>query len=71
MNVLSKVPQFWKALIAFAAPGASVLAMAVLPGGDGGSHITQAEWVTALVAAVITSAGVALKSNAPKPPAGP
>lgn len=67
MNVpLGKFPQFWKAIIGFVAPGAAVIGMSILPGGDGGSHLTQAEWITALVAAIITAAGVAAKGNAPK-----
>lgn len=56
----------WKAVVGFVAPGAVILASAVLSGSDGGSRITTAELVTALVACVVTSAGVYRVSNAPQ-----
>lgn len=68
---IKNFPQYWKAVVAFLAPAASVIAMsALLPGSDGGSAITQTEWIMAAGAAIITSAGVAAKGNAPKPPVG-
>jgi hypothetical protein len=67
-KLLTLIPQFWKAIIAFVAPAAVVIGASVLKGSDGGSTITQAEWITAAVAAIITSAGVGAKGNAPKPP---
>jgi hypothetical protein len=48
-----------------------VIAVAAFPGSDGGSHITQAEWIAAAVAAIVTSVGVGAKGNAPKPPVVP
>lgn len=67
MNVLSKIPQYWKAIIAFVAPAASVIVVATLPSSAGGGMITKTEWIGAAAAAIITSAGVAAKGNAPKP----
>ena len=61
------VRYYWKAVIAFVAPGAVIVGSAVLEGSAGGETITQGEWVTALVAAIVASAGVAAKSNGPKP----
>lgn len=66
--MLSKIPQYWKAVVGFVAPAATVIVIAVTAGSDGGSSITTAEWITAAAAAIITSAGVGLKGNAPKPP---
>lgn len=73
MNLLSKIPQYWKAVVGLVAPAAVVIGSAVTPASDGGTHITTAEWVTAIVAAVVTSFGVAVKGNAdpPVPPAAP
>lgn len=64
---IKNFPRYWKAAIAFAAPAASVIGLAVLKGSDGGTAITQSEVITAVVAAIVTSAGVAAKGNAPKP----
>lgn len=47
-----------KAIIGFIAPGAVVIGASVTPQSLEGTHIAAAEWVTALVACVITSAGV-------------
>ena len=55
--------RYWKALVGFFAPGAVIIGSAVMDTSDGGSKITAAEWVTALVACVITSAGVAAANN--------
>lgn len=68
MNVLVAIqqtaPKYWKAILAFVAPGAVVLGSAVLDSSAGGSHITGAEWVTAAVACVVTSTSVGVKKNA-------
>ena len=53
----------WKAVVGFVAPGAVILGSSVLGGSDGGSHVTQAEWITAAVACVVTSGGVWAKGN--------
>lgn len=68
MNTITEhVRYYWKAVIAFMAPGAVMIGSAVLENSAGGEMITQGEWITALVAAVVASAGVAAKSNGPKP----
>lgn len=64
---MSTVAQYWKAIVGFISPGAVIIGSSVLSGSDGGSTITQAEWITAIVACVITSGGVAWVENAPKP----
>lgn len=68
MNVLIAIqqvaPKYWKAILAFVAPGAVVIGSAVLDSSAGGSSITTAEWVTAAVACVVTSTSVGVKSNA-------
>lgn len=55
---LSSVAPYWKAVVGFITPGAVVIGSAVLEGSDGGATITTAEWVTAIVACVITAGGV-------------
>jgi hypothetical protein len=54
-----------KAMLAFAAPFATVLVSAVTSASDGGSTITKAEWVTAACGAVITGSGVFAVRNKP------
>lgn len=67
MSIIDTIPRYWKAVMGFLAPAAVVISTSVLKGSDGGSHITQAELITALCAAVLTSGGVALVPNRPKP----
>ena len=55
---LDWIAPYWKAVVAFVTPGAVVIGSAVLEGSDGGSTITGAEWVTAIVACVVTAGGV-------------
>jgi hypothetical protein len=62
-EVMESVSRYWKAVVGFAAPGAVVIGAAVLPGTDGGTAVTQAELVTALVAMVVTAAGVYATPN--------
>lgn len=64
------VRYYWKAVIAFVAPGAVVIGSAVHPDSVAGEAISSGEWVTALVASVVTAASVAAKSNGPKPADG-
>ena len=47
---------FLSALLAFLAPGAAVLGTAAGVSSIAGEGITQGEWVTALVAAIVASA---------------
>lgn len=55
---MNRIAPYWKAVVGFVAPGAVLIGSAVTEASDGGSTITTAEWVTALVACVVTSAGV-------------
>lgn len=55
--------RYWKAILAFVVPGAVVVGSAVLEASDGGSNITASEWITALVACVVTSGSVATATN--------
>jgi len=49
---------FLQALIAFLAPGAAIMGVALLVSSPGGETITASEWVTAAVGCVVTSAAV-------------
>jgi hypothetical protein len=60
---MSKLSPYWKAFVGFVAPGAVVLGSAVTDGSQHGSAITTAEWVTAVVACVVTSAAVYTAPN--------
>lgn len=55
---MEKVAPYWKAVVGFLAPGLLVIVSSVLEGSAGGEAITQAEWITAVATAFITSAGV-------------
>lgn len=55
---MDRIAPYWKAVVGFVAPGAVALGAAVTEASDGGSSITGAEWTTALVACVVTSAAV-------------
>lgn len=58
----TKTKALWAAVLGFIAPGAVVIGSAVTDASDGGTTITGAEIVTAIVAAVVTAAasGVAV-----------
>lgn len=58
-----KLAPYWKAVVAFVAPGAVVITSAVTDASAGGTTITGAEWVTAAAACIITSAGVYTVTN--------
>jgi hypothetical protein len=62
------LPEVTKSIVGFIAPAAVVIGSSVTSVSDGGSHITQAEWVTAAVSAIVTAAGVFGFAN--KAPAG-
>lgn len=57
---------YWKAILGFIMPGAVIIGSSVLESSDGGSTVTTAEWVTAIVAMIVTGGAVGVKSNAPK-----
>ena len=60
---MKNIGRYAKAVVGFVAPGLIVIGSAVTNASDGGSQITTAEWVTALVACVATSAGVYAVKN--------
>jgi len=62
MNALAP---YFKALVAFIAPGAVVLTSAVTEASAGGELITSGEWVTAICATIITGAAVYAVPNKP------
>ena len=49
---------YYKALMGFLAPAATIVIASVLEGSDGGSRITGSEWITALATAVLTAGTV-------------
>lgn len=57
------ISRAWKAVIGFVAPGAVLIGSATLSESAGGDHVTTSEWVTALVACVVTAAGVYTVKN--------
>lgn len=65
---MKRIAPYWKAVVGFIAPGASLLIAAVLPVSDGGSAITSAEWITAAATPFVTAAAVyAAPRNRPAP----
>ena len=62
MNALAP---YFKAVVAFIAPGAVVLTSAVTEASVGGEVITSGEWVTAVCATIITGAAVYAVPNKP------
>lgn len=61
---------YWKAAVAFVAPGATLVIAAVTEGSQGGSTITSAEWITAAATCVVSSGLVAAApANKPAAPA--
>ena len=69
---MDKLAPYWKAVVAFIAPGAVVLVSAVTEASVGGVDVTAGEWITAACATVITAAGVYAVPNrsATRPPVG-
>lgn len=57
------VQRYLKAIVGFISPGAIIVGASVLENSDGGSAITQSEWVTAVVAAIVTAGGVGYARN--------
>lgn len=55
---MDRIAPYWKAVVGFIAPGAVVIGASVLEASSGGTSITQGEWITAVVAMVVTGAGV-------------
>lgn len=67
---MDKIAPYWKAVMGFIAPAATILIGAVLEGSPGNEAITAGEWITAGCTAIVTSAAVYAKSNAPLPNRG-
>lgn len=65
---MNTVSRYWKAVVGFIAPGAVLIGAATLSESAGGDHITQSEWITALVACIVTASGVAAVRNTPAAP---
>lgn len=63
--VIEKVQPYWKAVVAFVAPAATLLTIAVTESSAGGEIITAAEWWAAGLACIITAAGVYATPNIP------
>ncbi len=61
---MSSIAPYLKTVFGFLTPGAVILGSAVTTMSDGGTNITQAEWVTALVACVVTGSLVFSIPNA-------
>lgn len=55
--------KYFKSILGFIVPGAVVIGSAVLADSDGGSAITGAEWVTAIVAMIVTGGAVYAAPN--------
>jgi hypothetical protein len=51
---VSSILPYLKTVFGFFTPGAVILGSAVTATSDGGANVTQAEWITALVACVVT-----------------
>lgn len=65
---LGRWQEYWKAILGFLVPGAVVIGSAVTGNSESGSTITTSEWVTAIVAMIVTGAAVGFKGNADPPP---
>jgi hypothetical protein len=61
---METLAQYWKAIVAFIAPGASLVLAAMQDSSLGGSVIVSNEWYTAIITCIITSSTVAAKGNA-------
>jgi hypothetical protein len=55
---MEAIAPYWKAVMAFLAPAATIVIASVLETSDGGSRITGSEWITALATAVLTAGTV-------------
>ncbi|TLM87201.1 hypothetical protein [Pseudarthrobacter sp. NamE5] len=67
MNVLAP---YFKAVVAFVAPAATLITAAVQEGSPGGEFITQGEGITAACACIITAAAVYAVPNKQAQPDG-
>lgn len=58
INALRQLKPYTKAVVGFITPGVVLIGSAVTDASQGGSQITSAEWITALVACFVTSGAV-------------
>jgi len=65
--MLEKFAPYWKAVVAFLAPGVVALGAAVQVGSEGGSAVTVPEWVGIVVACFATAGLVYAVPNASQP----
>lgn len=63
---MNSLKPYLKAIAGFIAPGAVLIGAAVTEMSSAGERVTTAEWVTALVACVVTSASVYSTPNKPE-----
>jgi hypothetical protein len=59
------IAPYWKAVMGFLAPAATIVISSVLESSDGGSRITASEWITAAATAVLTAGTVYAVRNKP------
>ncbi len=62
---MDAIAPYWKAVMGFFAPAATIIVASVLETSDGGTRITSSEWITALATSVITAGAVYAKGNKP------
>jgi hypothetical protein len=62
---MSKISTYAKAIAGVAVPGLVTLGSAITAGSDGGTNITGSEWLTALIACVVTGGTVWAVPNRP------
>lgn len=62
---MAKLAQYWKGILGFITPGVVAFGVAVTEGSDGGTDVTQTEWVGIVVAMLLTGGLVAAKRNGP------
>ena len=65
---MKNIGTYAKAIVGFVAPGLVTLGAALTNASDGGKAITQTEWLGALIACVVTAAGVYAVKNTPQNP---
>lgn len=74
---MDAIAPYWKAVVGFLGPGATIIIASVVDTSDGGTRITGSEWITALMTAIVTAAAVytvpnkAKRKTARKPAARP
>jgi hypothetical protein len=62
---MSKVSSYTKAIVAFVAPGVVTIGGALTANSDGGGNVTAYEWVSALIACLVTGGFVYALPNKP------